>query len=107
MPATAVRHHYVHLADNEWQSNTDMREIAQAHIEEHGPADPDSILVVTVYEHAGWSLTYALLDNEVTVIGSANDAARYSDDVEAVRLLVRTLPLKREDVNTFRRGADE
>lgn len=64
---------YIHLADDEW-GNALMRQVA-----EEALADPQyqayQPLVVSVYEHAGWALEFALLDGRATVVSSANDLA--------------------------------
>ena len=62
----------IFLADNEW-GNQLMREVAQ----EWFAAHPDSAFV-TVYEHAGWTLTFHRADLEC--VGSANDQAVFRTD---------------------------
>lgn len=64
---------YIHLADDEW-GNAFMHQVAAEAL-----ADPKyqafQPLVVSVYEHAGWALEFALLDGRPTVVSSANDLA--------------------------------
>jgi hypothetical protein len=72
----------VHLADNEW-GNELMKQVAQEII--LSIRKLVTPLVVYVYEHAGWALGYTMIDGELKVCYSANDAARYSEKVEAFR----------------------
>lgn len=59
----------IYLAAHEWNNDT-MQRIAQ----EKFDSDP-SIDCITVYEHAGWFLSWT---RDFVVIGTANDAASLS-----------------------------
>jgi len=64
---------YIHLANNEW-GNEVMRQIADQYAGQHA----ERPLIVFVYEHAGWHLSYlygapGIADG--TICGTANDAA--------------------------------
>lgn len=65
----------IKMANGEYDSNTPMKEIAReafamyAHVEN---------LVVSVREHAGWYLSWAMVDGEMVVVETANDSARMS-----------------------------
>lgn len=61
-----------HLARDEW-GNEVMKKVAEARF----AADP-SIDVVTVHEHAGWSLSW---NRAGDVVGTANDAAWFPQRV--------------------------
>lgn len=63
---------HVHLGAKEW-GNELMLQIATEILDNE--TNKDKILVVHVYEHAGWWLQYAKLDGEIIVVGTANDAA--------------------------------
>lgn len=63
----------VHLAENEW-GNELMRDVALATFADPKYADIDE-LIVTVYEHAGWWLSYARTRGGILVVSSANDSA--------------------------------
>ena len=41
-----------------------------------------SRLLVEVYEHAGWFLSFAFIDGNVRCVSSANDAARFGEEVK-------------------------
>lgn len=107
IPVTRVRRHYVYLAPGEYQGNTDMLQIAREHIKEHGPRDPDTPLMVTVHEHAGWFESFVLLtiadESRVCRIHTANDRASYPKEVEAVQMMFASLPVKPEVRTTWRR----
>lgn len=69
----------VHLAGNEWGNATMLRLATEALTSRKRPA---GIEVVTVFEHGGWWLEYALVNGAVCVVNSANGGARFSPDVE-------------------------
>ena len=67
----------VHLADNEW-GNELMLKVATELLDQHRD---DPYYFVTVYEHAGWFLSYARIDGEIRIVSTANDAAVFPDVV--------------------------
>lgn len=107
IPAKQIRHHYIYLASDEYQSNVDMRLLAEAHIIEHGPLDPATPLFVTVFEHGGWYETFVRLtvgkESKTCRIRTANDRAEYPKEVEAVQMMYRALPVKVELRTHWRR----
>jgi hypothetical protein len=72
---------YIFLAPHEW-GNQLMRQVAEAFLRAHPEVSP---LVVLVYEHAGWCLAFTLLDGQLTVVGSANDAAVFHGKAKEFR----------------------
>ena len=70
---------YVHLADNEWGSAI-MEEIAQHEAKKY--QDKENLLI-TVYEHGGWSLSW--LFPQGIIVGSANDMAVFNPEASAWR----------------------
>jgi hypothetical protein len=84
---------WIHMADDEW-GNELMREIAKEYfanpVYNNGtPVEADKRpLVVRVHEHAGWSLSFAMIDGEMRCVSSANDAAEFGDKVNAFRKAV-------------------
>jgi len=83
-PARPVFHRLlIYLADDEW-GNKLMTQLADEAL-----ADPRYAayqpLVVSVYEHAGWWLEFALLEGHVTVVASANDLAVFHGAALAFR----------------------
>lgn len=107
IPATQIRHHHLHLANDEYQSNTDILGVARVHLDEHGQLDPLTPLFVTVYEHGGWWETFARLtvgpETRVCRIMTANDRAEYPKEVEAVQMMLRALPVRVEARTNWRR----
>lgn len=107
IPATTVRHHHLYLAADEYQSNTDMQALASAHIGDHGPRDPHSPLMVTVWEHGGWFESFVLLtvgnESRVCRVQTANEKAQYPAEVDAVRMMFGTYPVKPEARTHWRR----
>jgi hypothetical protein len=74
---TLYTHQTIHLAEDEW-GNTLMQEIAESAIAEwRGPGE----LVVEVYEHAGWFLTFARINGRIACVSSANDCARFDQQI--------------------------
>lgn len=73
-----VRSVELFLADNEW-GNRIMQDVADRYLR-----DPDNLgetpLVVRVVEHGGWSLSFALVNNKIEVVGSANDRAEFGGE---------------------------
>ena len=68
---------YVRLADNEWSSQTVngvglMEHVAREQLELHRDVEN---LIVHVTEHAGWFLVYSMQDENMIIVGTANDAA--------------------------------
>lgn len=92
----------VYLASNEW-GNTLMTRVATDLINHEMSHEGRMPLMVVVHEHAGWALTFAHIHNEVRCVGSANDAAVYSDVVEAFRTWA--YGAKREYLPEIRRDA--
>lgn len=66
----------VHLADHEW-GNRLMELVAEEALLDpaHAGRHP---LVVTVHEHGGWWLSFALIDGRPSVVYTANDAAAFA-----------------------------
>lgn len=60
---------WVHLADHEW-GNELMEKVAMETFDAYPHLDP---IVVEVYEHGGWYLTWARHDGRVFTVGTAND----------------------------------
>ena len=61
----------VHMSDSEWSSQANgrlMDRIAEAVLLGENPPD-----IVEVHEHGGWFLQYAMLGQELTIVGSANE----------------------------------
>lgn len=75
-----VRSVRIFLADDEWSDV--MSRVAQNFIEKNYGETP---LVVTVHEHGGWFLSYAMVDGNLEIVSSANGKAIYSDKVQAFR----------------------
>ena len=72
---------FIHLAGNEW-GNELMRRVA----DQYAAQCEKRPLVVKVYEHAGWDLSYlygAPGIDEGTICGTANDAASLAPAVVA------------------------
>lgn len=69
---------FVHLADNEW-GNDKMWEIAKSYFNSPEYAGIKD-LVITIYEHAGWVLSYL---RDGTIVGTANDLANLSKAAKA------------------------
>lgn len=69
----------IHLASNEWGSGL-MDEIAGAHFEQY-EGDKEA-LILEVYEHGGWYLTYGWIAGRIRIVGSANDAARFDPEIK-------------------------
>lgn len=86
----------IKMADDEWTSNTDMTKLAADFLynDDGNPAYP---AIVSVYEHAGWSLGFALISGKVRVVASANDRAQWSSDVEWFRKASYNLAFDREN----------
>lgn len=76
---TTVKCLTVYLAGNEWGNTVMLRLATEALTSRKRPA---GIKVVTVFEHGGWWLEYAIVGGLVTVINSANGGARFSPEVE-------------------------
>jgi hypothetical protein len=97
-----VRSVVVKMASHEYQSNTDMDKIASDILlaDDYDPAYP---LVVSVYEHAGWWLEYALVEGKVRVVGSANDGAKWSGPVVDFKMRIRYQAYLREECKTIDR----
>lgn len=80
-----VHRGWVHMANDEWSSHEDgriMGRLAREFLERYQSLnDDDNAVVVTVYEHGGWWLSYALIDGECVIVGTANDMARPSERV--------------------------
>ncbi len=77
---TAKAHSYViTMADHEC-GNELLQRIALAVFDDH-PEDRETV-VVEVHEHAGWYLTYGVIDGRITCVGSANDSARFDPKVK-------------------------
>jgi hypothetical protein len=74
----------VHLGDNEWGSDLMMR-VAAGVMGSPAYAGKEP-LVVTVHEHAGWWLQFAMVDGHLTIVGTANDRARFAGPGENFRL---------------------
>jgi hypothetical protein len=68
-PSPATAYDQIYLADNEWGSPL-MKQIAAQWFETHPTCN-----FVSVYEHAGWSLTFTRENLEC--VGSANDQAMF------------------------------
>ncbi len=76
------------LADNEWGNET-MGRVAREYADQHREARP---LIVCVYEHAGWFLSYlfgAPGIEDGAICGTANDAASLSPKVLAFGETIR------------------
>lgn len=58
-----------HCSRSEWNNDT-MRKIAQERFDEDPTLD-----CITVYEHAGWQLTF---NRDLVTVGSANDRSQFS-----------------------------
>lgn len=74
----------VHLSREEW-GNELMDKIANEVYEAHKDKAGDVPLVIIVYEHAGWSLGYAMIEGKLQTCYSANDAAVYHGAKKAFR----------------------
>jgi hypothetical protein len=62
----------IFLADDEWGNETMQRIAEETFLAWSDPSE----LVLTVYEHAGWSMTFRCYPNgRVDVVSSANDMA--------------------------------
>lgn len=81
MEITEVRHVRIHLGPKEWDNST-MRKVAKEFIEANPGETP---LVVTVYEHGGWALGFAMIDGELEVVNSANGSAVYPEKTMAFK----------------------
>jgi hypothetical protein len=68
----------IQLADNEWGNELMGAVAASAFVDNQEIADR---LVVEVREHGGWYLIYAVVGGRMRVVGTANDAARFDQDV--------------------------
>lgn len=90
----------VQMADHEWSSNVDMQKLAEEQLVLHAGV-PD--LMVTVYEHAGWYLSYALVDGKPAIVETANDAAAVTP--ERKRFWEKVKFQKWETLPTIRRPA--
>ena len=71
---------WIHLAHDEWNNDV-MQRVA----EEYAAANADKRpLIVKVYEHGGWWLSYLFGAKDIpdgTICGTANDAATLRPDV--------------------------
>ncbi len=84
---TILLHQFIFLADNEWGSEL-MEKVAKERLTQMKDEYPGDICIVTVYEHAGWFLSYAFIDgysDNMRVVGTANDGARFDGPVDAFR----------------------
>jgi hypothetical protein len=63
----------VFLADDEWGNQT-MELVAT---EKFAAWNRPEQLVLCVYEHAGWALTFTMLNGTLTTLSSANEGAYY------------------------------
>jgi hypothetical protein len=87
---------YVHMGSDEW-GNELMTKVANAYAKEHADKRP---LIVSVYEHAGWFLSFlygaagisdgricgtanddAVLPKSVLEFGKSIDAEKYLEDI--------------------------
>jgi hypothetical protein len=73
----------IHLAGDEW-GNGLMTELAAEALADPRYANYQP-LVVTVHEHAGWWLEFALVDGWPTVVGTANDLAVFQGTAKRFR----------------------
>ena len=76
----------VYMSEEEWSIQTVegmgiMEYIALKTLRDH--REIATRLVVEVIEHAGWYLSFAIHQDRLIVVGTANDTARYSDDARA------------------------
>lgn len=71
---------WIHLASDEWGSDL-MDRIAKDYFDTY--IGDKTRLVVEIHEHAGWFLAYGFIGGRVRTIGSANDSARFDEDVKA------------------------
>ena len=75
---TLYTHQLIFMADDEW-GNELMREIAETAIAQwRGPGE----LVVEVWEHGGWHLTFARINGVTTCVSSANDCAQFDQKIK-------------------------
>jgi hypothetical protein len=91
---------YVHLGPDEWGS-AKMNQAARQAFDDPEYAEYRP-LVVVVHEHDGRSLTYAVVEGELTRVGSSNPAAVYPPGVAAFREALRSA--RQVVVGTVRRG---
>ena len=75
---TIYTHQTIHLADDEWSTNL-MQMIAEEAI---GAWRGYGELVVEVWEHGGWHLTFAAINGVVECVSSANDCATFSKKIK-------------------------
>ena len=75
---TLYTHQTIHMADGEW-GNTLMQEIAESAINEWRGYGH---LVVEVWEHGGWHLTFAAINGVLTCVSSANDCAQFDQKIK-------------------------
>lgn len=74
---TIYTHQLIFMADDEW-GNRLMQQIAETAIAEwRGPGE----LVVEVWEHGGWHLTFARINGRIDCVSSANESARFDDQI--------------------------
>jgi hypothetical protein len=67
----------IRLADDEWGNELMTQLAAESLADPHyGTYQP---LVVSVFEHAGWWLEFALLEDRTTAVASANDLAMFRE----------------------------
>lgn len=91
----------VHLAENEWASQENgnkMWNVAKNYFNKW-PALEN--MIVTVYEHAGWWLSYL---RDGTIVGTANDMATLSEKAMQWGEVNKLLPVKY--LSTIRRGKE-
>lgn len=73
----------IHLGPKEW-GNDVMHVIAREYLaEREGRFTLPTI--VRVQEHGGWHLSFAMIDGEMTVVGSANDRSVFKPAAERLR----------------------
>ena len=75
---TPTRHHVtVFLGGNEW-GNELMLKVAE---DLFSLSTDKENLLVTVHEHAGWYLSYAMINENIRCVSSANDRAEFPEEV--------------------------
>ncbi len=63
---------YIRMANNEYDTNCDMRKLAEEQFALHPEVEN---LIVEVYEHGGWWLGFAKDDGQIIIVSTANDMA--------------------------------
>lgn len=83
MSEKIVRIQVVQMADDEWSSQEIggiMDRIAKEILTGKNPPN-----IVTVQEHGGWFLQYAMIDGKIEIVGTANGSAFFTDRIKEYR----------------------